>query len=282
MSIQAEIAVSYDVSNDFFRLWLDKRMIYTCALFEDTEDLEVAQLNKLKWFHDAVQATPNKRLLDIGCGWGGTLKFFSQDMGVKDVTGITLSLAQFSEIQAKAIPGLAVECISYKDYQPSQKFDGVVSIGMFEHIATPEQARIGEHVSAYRDYFRRAWEWTTPGALFAVQSVIGFRVPRKRQDIQEISWVTSTIFPGAITPRLETIVASVNPYWEVMEVKTRREHYAKTTQEWLKRLRFNEVFIREHWGDAKFDEYERYLSGCVWAFEQGFQSLVQIVLRRID
>lgn len=282
MSTQAEIAVSYDVSNDFFRLWLDKRMIYTCALFEGTDDLDTAQLNKLKWFHEAVKATPDKRLLDIGCGWGGTLEFLSQKMGVKDVTGITLSRAQFSEIQAKSIPGLSVECVSYKDYQPNEKFDGAISIGMFEHVATPEQARTGEHISIYRDYFRRVWEWTNPGSWFALQSVISFRVPRNRHDVREISWVTSTIFPGAITPRLEAIVASVNPYWEVMEVKTRREHYAKTTAEWLRRLRSNEALIRQRWGDAKFEEYERYLSGCVWAFEKGYQSLVQIALRRVD
>jgi cyclopropane-fatty-acyl-phospholipid synthase len=144
MSTQQEIAVSYDVANDFFRLWLDKRMIYTCALFEGTDDLEIAQVKKLKWFHEAVRATTDKRLLDIGCGWGGTIEFFSQEMGVKDVTGITLSRAQYNEIQAKSIPGLSVECLSYTDYQPQEKFDGVIIIGMFEHIARPEQAR---HVS---------------------------------------------------------------------------------------------------------------------------------------
>lgn len=282
MSTQAEIAVSYDVSNDFFRLWLDKRMIYTCALFEETEDLETAQFNKLKWFHEAVKANPSKRLLDIGCGWGGTIEFFSQEMGLKDVTGITLSRAQYSEIKAKFIPGLSVECVSYTDYQPKEKFDAIVSIGMFEHIATPEQARTGEHISIYRDYFRRAWEWTNPGSWFGLQSVIGFRVPRDRHDVQEISWVTSNIFPGAITPRLETVVASVNPYWEVMEVKTRREHYAKTTAEWLRRLQNNQALIRQSWGDEKFLEYERYLSACIMAFKKGYQSLVQIALRRVD
>ncbi|KJH69476.1 class I SAM-dependent methyltransferase [Aliterella atlantica] len=282
MSTQAEIAVSYDVSNDFFRLWLDKRMIYTCALFEGTDDLETAQFNKLKWFHEAVRADPNKRLLDIGCGWGGTIEFFSQEMGLKDVTGITLSPAQYSEIKAKSIPGLSVECVSYTDYQPKKKFDAIVSIGMFEHIATPEQARTGEHISIYRNYFRRAWEWTNPGSWFGLQSVVGFRVPRDRYDVQEISWVTSTIFPGAITPRLEAIAASVNPYWEIMEVKTRREHYAKTTTEWLRRLQNNDLLIRQRWGDEKFAEYERYLSACVMAFEKGYQSLVQIALRRVD
>lgn len=282
MSTQAEIAVSYDVSNDFFRLWLDKRMIYTCALFDNTDDLETAQFNKLKWFHEAVRATPNKRLLDIGCGWGGTMEFFSQDMGLKDVTGITLSLAQYEQIQAKSLPGLSVECVSYREYQPKEKFNAVVSIGMFEHIATSQQAIAGEHISLYRDYFRRAWEWTEPGSWFALQSVIGLRVPRKSNDVREIGWVTSTIFPGAITPRLEAILSSALPYWEVMEIQTRRDHYARTTTEWLRRLNTNKEIIEERWGEVRFTEYNRYLNACIMAFEKGYQSLVQIAMRRID
>lgn len=282
MSTQQEIAVSYDVSNDFFRLWLDKRMNYTCALFEGTDNLEVAQFNKLKWFYKTLKINPNKQVLDIGCGWGGNLEFLAQDMGVKNVTGITLSCAQYSEINNKRLPGVSVECLSYEDYNPKVKFDAVVSIGMFEHVATPEQARNGEHISIYRDYFYRAWKWTKPGSWFGLQSVIGLKVPRFKQDVEEIGWVTSTIFPGAITPRLEAIISSVNPYWEIMEVKTRREHYAQTTAEWLRRLRSHKTFIQEQWGSEKFNEYERYLKACVMAFEKGYQSLVQIALRRID
>ncbi len=282
MSTQAELAVSYDVSNDFFQLWLDKRMLYTCALFDDTNDLDTAQLNKLKWFHKAVRATPDKRLLDIGCGWGGTMEFFSQEMGVKDVTGITLSRAQFAHVQAQSVPGVSVECVSYQDFQPQEKFDSVVVIGMFEHISTPQQVITGEQILLYRDYLRRVWEWTNPGAWLGLQTVTGIRVPRKPDDVREIAWLTSTIFPGAIAPRLEAIMASVNPYWEVMEVKTRREDYIKTTDEWLRRLNSHEEMIRQRWGDAKFEEYDRYLKACIMCFEKGYQSLAQIAMRRID
>ena len=80
---------------------------------------------------------PGKRVLDVGCGWGANLEFLSRDMGVADLTGITLSKAQFAAIEAKRIPGVKVECVSYKDYQPERPFDAVISIGMFEHIATP-------------------------------------------------------------------------------------------------------------------------------------------------
>ncbi len=282
MSTKADIAVTYDVSNDFFSLWLDRRMIYSCALFEGTDDLEQAQINKLKWFHDKARVIPQKRVLDIGCGWGGLMEFLTGEMGVKDVTGITLSRAQYSAIKEKAVSGISVEFVSYLDYQPQKKFDALISIGMFEHIATPEQVRGGENIRIYRDYFRRAWEWTTPGAWFGLQSVIGALLPRKREDLRNLGWGTSTIFPGAITPRPEAILAAVNPYWEVMELWTRREHYAKTAAAWLHRLQQHESVVRERWGDKTFEDYYRYLSGCVMVFEKGYQSLAQIVLRRID
>lgn len=282
MSTKADIAVTYDVSNEFFSLWLDRRMIYSCALFEGTDDLEQAQLNKLRFFHDKTKVTPDKRVLDIGCGWGGLMDFLALEMGVKDVTGITLSEAQHAAIRQKATPGVTAELVSYLDYQPAQKFDAVISIGMFEHIATPEQVRGGENVRVYRDYFRRAWQWTKPGAMFGLQSVIGALLPRKREDIRDLEWGTTTIFPGAITPRPEAILAAVNPYWEVMELYTRREHYAKTSAAWLQRLRQHETAIRARWGDQTFADYERYLNGCVGVFEKGFQSLAQLVLRRVD
>jgi cyclopropane-fatty-acyl-phospholipid synthase len=232
--------------------------------------------------HDAARVTPQKRVLDIGCGWGANVEFLARDCGVRDVTGITLSRAQFAYLDARRTPGLSVECVSYRDYQPAQRLVGVISIGMFEHIATPQEARAGEHVAIYRDYFRRVWEWTTPGAWFSLQSVIGLAVPRDAHALREIGWTTYTIFPGAITPRLEAVVAAVNPYWEVVELKTRREHYARTAAEWLRRLRARQPEIRDRWGAERFAEYERYLGACVMAFERGFQSLLQVALRRID
>ena len=282
MSTQEEVEVSYDVSNEFFRLWLDERMNYTCALFEGTDNLEEAQIKKLEWLHDAARVTPDKRVLDIGCGWGANIEWLATSKGVKDVTGITLSRAQYAEIQRRNVPGVTAHCVSYLDFEPEKKFDAVISICMMEHIATPEQVRKGEHIALYRDYFRRAWEWTTPGSYFGLQTILRNRVPRNRKDVQDVGWVTYNIFPGGLSLRLEDIVMAVNPYWEIMEIKTRRVHYQKTCQEWLNRLRDHEAVIRERWGDKVFEDYDRYLSTCVRAFDKHYQSLAQYSLRRID
>ena len=283
MSSRDEIDITYGVNNDFFRLWLDQSMAYTCALFlNGDETLEQAQNNKHQFLSRCAHVAPGQRVLDIGCGWGANLDHLSRNEKVGEAVGITLSKDQYEEILARKIPNSAVEYVDYRHYEPARNsFDGVISIGMFEHVATPQQTRRGEHLAIYRNYFRRAWEWTKPGAWFGLQTVIGGRMPRGKA-LKEIGWVTSTIFPGAISPRLEAIFESVLPYWEIVQLNTRREHYARTTTEWLARLRRNEAQIRENWGDAVFDEYDRYLGACVMAFEEGYQSLAQFSLRRLD
>jgi len=282
MSNQREVEVSYDVDNEFFRLWLDERMNYTCGLFEGTESLEQAQINKLAWLHDAAHVRPSSSVLDIGCGWGANIEYLAQDRGVRDVHGITLSSAQHAEIKRRAIPGVTASCVSYLDYQPPVKFDSIISICMMEHIVTPAEARAGKAIDMYRNYFRLAHSWTKPGAWFGLQTILRNRVPRIAADVRDIGWVTYEIFPGGITPRLEEIISAVNPYWEVIEVKTRRLDYKRTCEHWLSRLRKHEALIKERWGTKLFTDYERYLSTCVRGFEMHYQSLAQYSLQRID
>jgi len=294
-STQTDVAVSYDVDNEFFRLWLDERMNYTCALFEDHElgppaaigarppgNLETAQLKKLAWLHDAAHVTPESSVLDIGCGWGANMEYLATSRGVRDVHGITLSPAQHAEIRRRAIPNATSQCVSYVDYVPDRKFDSIISICMMEHICSPEEARAGLAIERYRDYFRRAWEWSKPDAWFGLQTILRNRVPRIREDIRDVGWMTYTIFPGGITPRLEEIIAAVNPYWEVVETQVRRLHYQRTCEHWRARLHDHRALIEQRWGTQLFADYDRYLSTCVRAFDKHYQSLAQYSLRRID
>ena len=282
MSTKNEIDVTYGVNNDFFRLWLDQSMAYTCGLFQRPDDtLEQAQRNKHEFLYQAARVDRDSRVLDIGCGWGANLHYLTVTKGVREAVGITLSRDQFDEIVARGIPNATVHCVDYRDYQPDQLFDAIISIGMFEHVATPQQTQRGENIGIYREYFRRAWQWTRPGAWFGLQTVVGARIPRGAA-LKEIAWATYTIFPGAISPRVEAILASVQPYWEVMELHTRREHYARTTAEWLRRLEHHRNAICHRFGDQVFLDYQRYLRACVMSFEEGYQSLAQFALRRLD
>ncbi|MCB9506692.1 MAG: class I SAM-dependent methyltransferase [Myxococcales bacterium] len=282
MSNQQEVEVSYDVGNEFFRLWLDEKMNYTCGNWDGVDTLEAAQVAKLEWHARAANVGPGKRLLDIGCGWGANLEYQTRVKGCTDAVGITLSRSQCEEVNRRNLPGVAAKVCDYRDFRPDFKFDSVISICMMEHIATPEEVREGKHIGLYRDFFRRIHGWTNPGASFGLQTILRNRVPRIKEDLEDIGFVTYKIFPGGLSLRLEDIIKAVNPYWEITEVYTRREDYEKTCAEWLARLRKHEGTIRAQWGDVVFDDYDRYLRTCVRGFHMHYQSLAQYVLRRID
>ncbi len=281
-STQREVEVSYDVSNEFFRLWLDERMHYTSAVYEsETDTLEQAQLNKSRVLYDYAECGPDKTVLDIGCGWGANLEYVAQ-RGIREAHGITLSSAQHEELNARGIPGVKVWCTDYKDFVPAAPYDALISIEMIDHLCSPDQANKGMAIEIYREYFRKTAGWVKPGACFGFQAILRNRVPRTRRDIEDLKFTADVIFPGGLNPRLEELVAAVNPYWEIVELKTRRVHYGKTTAEWLRRMRLHEAHIRQRWGDQVFDDYDRYLSTCVRAFANHWSSDVQMKLRHID
>jgi cyclopropane-fatty-acyl-phospholipid synthase len=282
-STQEEIQVAYDVSNEFFRLWLDERMHYTCAVFDkDTDTLEQAQENKSRVLYDYAELSKDRTVLDIGCGWGANLEYIVR-RGIKEAHGITLSPAQTDEINARKIPGLKVWCTDYKDFAPpdGMKYDSLVSIEMIDHLCSPAQAAKGQAVELYRKYFNRVAEWIKPGGWFAFQAILRNRVPRTKNDIADLKFTADEIFPGGLNPRLEELVMAVNPSFEIVELQTRRTHYGKTTAEWLRRLQLHEKTIVEKWGKKVYDDYVRYLSTCVRAFHNHWSSDVQMKLRHI-
>ncbi|MGH3900690.1 MAG: class I SAM-dependent methyltransferase [Pseudonocardiaceae bacterium] len=282
MATSAEIAVSYDVGNDFFRLWLDCSMNYSCAVWEDGDNLDQAQERKLDFLHGLTRIDERSRVLDIGCGWGANLARLSGHRGVAAAHGLTMSAAQAEEIVAREIPRATVDMIDYRDYSPAEPFDAVISIEMFEQIATPQQEMRGEHMQVFRHFFRQVHRWTRPGAWFALQTATLNRLPRRSDHIRDMAEVTRDVLPGSRAGRLDEIVQACGVWWEVREVITRRADYVRTCQEWRSRLRAAEAEIRRRWGDRTYQEYDRYLRTGVWFFDLNYLSLAQLALRRID
>lgn len=279
-STKAEVEIGYDISNEFFRLWLDERMHYTSAVFDaEHTTLEQAQRNKSRWLADFAEVTPDSLVLDIGCGWGANVEYLALERKVKNVHGITLSSAQFEEIKARKLPGVTVWCVDYKDFKPPQPYDALVSIEMIDHLVSPAQQKEGLAVQIYREYFNKTAQWVKPGACFGFQAILRDRVPRTRKDLEDLKFTADVIFPGGLNPRLEELIQAVRPYYEVVEMRTQRESYGKTTGEWLRRLRLHEKTIRAQWGDQVFVDYERYLDTCVRAFASHWSSDVQFKLR---
>ena len=280
-STQREIEVSYDVSNEFFKLWLDENMHYTSATYiTGDETLEQAQEQKAEKLYDYAEVTPDSRVLDIGCGWGSNLDYLHR-RGTKVAHGITLSTAQAEWVMSRKLPGVKVMVQDYKDFEPDEPYDALQSIEMIDHLCSPAQANKGMAIDLYRTYFKKCASWVKPGACFGFQAILRNRVPRTRKDLEDLAFTADVIFPGGLNPRLEELNAVVNPYWEVIETRTQRQSYRNTTAEWLRRMRSHEALIREKWGDQVFDEYDRYLSTCVRAFDNHWSSDVQMKLRKI-
>jgi cyclopropane-fatty-acyl-phospholipid synthase len=278
-----DIEVSYSVSNEFFELWLDKNMHYTSASFlTGDETLEVAQENKASILHDYAEITPDSLVLDIGCGWGSFLRHIVQDKGVQRAHGITLSTEQLKWVHALELPGVEAMFQDFNTWEPTQKYDAVVSIEMIDHICSPAQARAGQAVSLYRGFFKRVHSMMKPGSVFACQAILSDRVPRNRTDLKNLAHTADVIFPGGRNPRLEELIMAVRPYFEVEELRTQRDCYRKTTAEWLRRMRVHETMIRQKWGDELYDDYDRYLSTCVKGFEKYWCGDVQLKLRWVQ
>jgi len=281
-STQKDIEVGYDISNDFFRLWLDENMHYTSASYlTGDETLEQAQLQKCKILYDYAEMTPDKRVLDIGCGWGANLQYLALDQGTKESHGITLSTAQAQEIERRNMPGVTAWVCDYKDFQPKEPYDALISIEMIDHLVSPAQAREGLAIGIYRTYFDKVAQWVKPGACFGFQAILRNVVPRRRKDLEDLQFTADVIFPGGLNPRLEELVAAAHPSWEILEVRTQRTSYGRTTAEWLRRMKMHEDHIRATWGDKLYDDYDRYLSTCVRAFDNHWSSDVQMKLRKV-
>jgi cyclopropane-fatty-acyl-phospholipid synthase len=288
-STKEEVEIGYDISNEFFRLWLDERMHYTSAVFDEQHTtLEQAQRNKSRWLADFAEVTPDSVVLDIGCGWGANLEYLALERKVKNAHGITLSSAQFEELKARKLPGVTVWCIDYKDFKPPQPYDALISIEMIDHLVSPAQQRQGLAVQIYREYFNTVATWVKPGACFGFQAILRDRVPRTRKDLEDLKFTADVIFPGGLNPRLEELVEACGQSWEIVQLNTRRQDYGKTTAEWLRRFRANkEKIMASGWGgkvmsngETVWTNYDRYLSTCVKAFANHWSSDVQMKLRK--
>lgn len=281
-STQEQIDHSYSLSNEFFALWLDENMHYTSAAFDDRDDLtlEQAQENKVRVLYEFAEMDATKTILDVGCGWGAALDCISR-FGCKEAHGITLSTEQAKYCWDRNLPNVKVFIEDYAKFQPEIRYDALISIEMIDHLCSPAQAREGLAVEIYRAYFDKLAQWVEPGACFGFQAILRNRIPRRRKDLEDLAFTADVIFPGGLNPRIEELIVAISPSWELEKLIMRRRDYRRTTAEWLRRFRSHEATIRERWGDQVWNDYERYLSTCVRAFDNHWSGDVQMKLRRI-
>jgi cyclopropane-fatty-acyl-phospholipid synthase len=276
----------YDVGNDFYALWLDTNMIYSCAYFPTgTEDLDAAQLAKLEHICRKLRLRPGERLLDIGCGWGGLIRYAAERYGVQAL-GVTLSERQAEWAQARiSAAGLDDRCqVEVRDYRTlasETPFDKVVSVGMFEHVGRAQLPT----------YFATAFRMLRPGGLFlnhGIAGSLGGLAKSVGQWAFNRLWkpgqfIWTYVFPdGELVPPREAIRQGELAGFETRDVENLREHYALTLRQWVRRLEARHEAAVALVGEPTYRVWRLYMAASAYSFAVGRNSLIQALFSKPD
>jgi len=266
------IARHYDLGNEFFSLWLDKRMQYTCAIYPDIHaDLEQAQLNKLDIICRKLNLQPGETLVEAGCGWGGLALHAAQNYGCK-VLSFNISKEQIKYARGKADEaGFTEDQIQYilddcrNISQHVKQCDKFVSVGMFEHLGKEN----------YYKFYSQINQILKPGGLALVHSV-----SRERPDKLE-PYIAKYVFPGVYLPSLSEMITPLESLktskLHVLDVENLCYHYALTLDDWSKRFEQNIDVIRGDYPEAFIRMFRLYLRGSAAGFRYGGNTLLQLL-----
>ena len=276
----AAVRFHYDVGNDFYAMWLDRRLTYSCAYFETPEvTLDAAQEAKLDLICRKLRLAPGMRLLDIGCGWGSLVAFAAERYGV-NATGVTLSPPQAAwatdDLRRRGVADRArVVVRDYRDLGPLGTFDAVASVGMFEHVGR-------ENLPAY---FRAAFRALRPGGLFLNHGIAttatGGGLRRRWLRFGDGGFVGRYVFPdGELVTVEDATEAARRTGFELIDVQRLRPHYALTLKAWVERLDANAERARELAGEEVFRTWRLYMAAARRGFEEGSLDVAQLLLAR--
>jgi len=269
----AAIRYHYDVSNDFYALWLDRRMVYSCAYFRTGEEsIDQAQEQKLDHICRKLMLRPGERFLDIGCGWGGLVMHAAERYGVKAL-GITLSENQHALANERIrAAGLQDRCEvrlqDYRDVPGEGEFDKIASIGMFEHVGL-------KNLPVYFGAIRRL---LAGGGVVLNHGITSVDPESRSVGLGAGEFIGKYVFPHGELPHLSLVIREMAAAGlEVMDSETLRLHYAKTLAQWSARLEASLEKAREFAGEKRLRIWRTYLAGCAHAFARGWVSIQQVL-----
>lgn len=270
------ISHHYDVSNEFFALWLDRQRVYSCAYFRHEDDsLDLAQEQKLDHICRKLNLKPGEQFLDIGCGWGGLILRAAEKYGVHS-TGITLSEQQFAYVQEQIrARNIADRCevrlMDYRDVPEDLPFDKIASVGMFEHVGKKKLA----------GYFAKIYRLLKPGGLVMNHGLTSAGLYSGGLSPDVADFIDRYVFPGGEIPHLsKEIELMAGENLECLDVESLRPHYAKTLWHWVERLDARKDEARALVGEKKYRMWRIYMAGYALAFQRGWVAVNQVLAAR--
>jgi len=263
------IAHHYDISDNLYDLFLDPKRQYSCAYFRSGDDtLETAQNNKIDHLIKKLNLKPNQKVLDIGSGWGSLAIEIAKKTKC-EVTGITLSENQYEYSIKKAKENNLENQVQFKlaDYREfDEKFDRIISVGMFEHVGR----------KFYKTFFNRVYKLLNNKGLAVIHTIGSTDGPRNPQP-----WITKYIFPGGYTPSLSEVAGPIEKSGLIVsDLEVLRMHYSHTLRNWKERCLNNKSRIVEMYDEKFFRMWEFYLTSCEMAFKWGDQVVFQFQLAK--
>jgi len=263
------VAYHYDLSDDLYDLFLDSKRQYSCGYFKNENDtLETAQNNKIKHIIKKLNIQPNQKVLDIGCGWGSLAIDIAKSANC-EVTGITLSEKQFDYCIKKAKEFNLENQVKFKliDYRElNEKFDRIVSVGMFEHVGR----------KFYKKFFTHIEKLLNDDGVSLIHTIGSVNPPRDPHP-----WITKYIFPGGYTPSLSEVTTPIEKAGLIVsDIEVLKLHYAHTLRHWKENCINNKEKIVEMFDERFFRMWEFYLAGCEIAFKWGDQVVYQFQLTK--
>lgn len=278
------IEFHYGVGNEFYALWLDPMMQYSCAYFRTgDESIELAQLNKLEHICRKLRLERGDRLLDVGCGWSGLIRYAVRNYGVQAL-GITLSELQAAwsreRIRAEGLSGRCrVAVRDFRDLPAGEQFDKIVSVGMMEHVPRDEQP----------SYFASAHSLLRPGGLFLNHCIVSFDQARGERLSAKLAakvwkrgeFIQQYVFPdGRLVPAAHVIASAEQSGLEVRDVESLREHYALTLRHWIHELERNRETAIDLVGERTYRVWRLYMSAGAQRFDAAKLNIIQTLLSK--
>ena len=272
-----QIEFHYDLSDDFYALWLDPRRVYSCAYFREP-DMTLAQAQEAKLDHICrkLRLTEGERFLDIGAGWGGLLLWAAENYGV-DATGITLSRNQHAYvnrlIEERGLSGrVRMHLLDYRKLEADRPYDKIASVGMFEHVGRAQ----------LQGYFSRLCDLLRPGGLIMNHGITAGGVAHGQLGAGMGEFIERYIFPGGELTHIGHVLTSLTDGGlEDVDIENLRPHYARTLWAWSDALEARLPQAREilggEQGERSLRDYRMYLAGCAMGFEHGWIALHQIL-----